>query len=70
MRVHVSDPSVITDLVISLLKGDCVPELVAECTVDVIHPYAVDDKEARVEISFFLRAWKSKHYGIDVALVA
>ena len=45
------------DLMQSLRRGGCVPlQLTSEtCVVD--HPQAADEREARVELGFFLKAW-------------
>ena len=66
MRVHVSDPSFLAALVEDLLRGGCVPSRVDYETVDVIHPDAVDAREAQTELRFFLRAWQSRHPGVLV----
>jgi hypothetical protein len=61
MRVHVSDSGCLDALVGDLLRGGCVPARVDKETVDVIHPEAADETEARSELGFFLRAWQSRH---------
>ena len=68
MRIRLETSAFAAELVASLLRGHCVPVLVDETTVDVIHPHAVDSREAAVEILFFLRAWEIKN-GIQAAII-
>lgn len=69
LRIRVSQPEAITDLIESLLRGDCVPKQVSEDTCLVLYPYAADEREARVELSFFLDAWELMHPGVVAELV-
>jgi hypothetical protein len=68
MKVHVSDPSCLPELVDDLLRGGCVPSTVGERTLEVIHPQAEDAKEARMELGLFLRAWQRAHPQVDVTV--
>lgn len=68
MRVHVSDPSYVPELVDDLLEGGCVPAALDRTTVEVTHPEAGDAKEARTELTFFLRAWQFAHPGVQLTL--
>ena len=70
MRVTVNEPALLTDLMSSFGRGRCPARRVDERTIDVIHREATDAREARVEVSFFLRAWGLKHPGVDAVLVA
>jgi hypothetical protein len=68
MQVRVSDSSYLVVLVDDLLRGGCMPALVADDTLEVIHPDAYDADEARTELTFFLRAWQSRHPQVQVTL--
>ena len=57
MRIRLNDAGFVPDLIVALLRGDCLPVLVNATTVEVMHPYAVDNREAAIEMLFFLRAW-------------
>jgi hypothetical protein len=70
LRVRVSPPAFIPDLIESLSRGDCLPSRVTTDTCLVWHPYARDDQEARLELGFFLRAWQARHPGVAVDFVA
>lgn len=66
MRVNVSDPEYLPELVDDLLDGGCIPAVVDPATLEVIYPDAVDAREARTELGFFLRAWRSAHPNVEL----
>jgi hypothetical protein len=68
MTVHLSDSARLPDLVDHLLQGGCIPATVGEATVKVIHPDAEDPEEARLELTFFLRAWQSAHPDVELTI--
>ena len=61
MRVRLNDAAYIRRLKASLLAAGCLAEQVEPGTIRVIHPDAVDDAEAHVELEFFVRAWQLDH---------
>lgn len=69
MRVRISEPGLMTNLVESLQRGDCLSAPVAEDECQVVHPFALDELEARVELMFFLRAWAISYPDVRVELV-
>jgi hypothetical protein len=69
MRVHVSDPRVVPDLVASLLRGACVAIRIDRNICEVLHPQATDESEAETELRFFLRAWQRRYYGVEAVLI-
>lgn len=68
MRIRVSDSTWLGKLAADLLRGDCLASAVDAETLEVLHPYAHDEREARTELAFFLRAWQSRHPQVDVTL--
>lgn len=68
MKVHLSDSSCLVELVHDLLRGGCVPMAVDDDTLEVVHPEAETADEARTELTYFLRAWQSRHPDVDVRL--
>jgi hypothetical protein len=68
MKVRVSDSSCLVELFRDLLRGGCLPRAVDEETLEVVHPDAGTADEARTELTYFLRAWQSKHPDVDVRL--
>jgi hypothetical protein len=59
LTVYVSSPDLVEDLMASFRRGGCVARRtgVRSCSVD--HP--ADEREARIEVAFFLRAWRTRH---------
>ncbi len=72
MRIRVSNRGVADDLQAALQEADCVIARVGDDTVDVEFPWADDEAEARqarLELTFFVKAWQAQHPGLDAALV-
>lgn len=57
MKVRVSSECV-AELTEALLHGDCLCVPASGDTCEVLHPYAADEHEARIELAFFLRAFQ------------
>jgi hypothetical protein len=68
MKVQVNDSAYLDQLVDDLARGGCVPRTLDDETVEVVHPEASSPDEARTELTFFLRAWQSRHPQVDVRL--
>jgi hypothetical protein len=66
MRVHLSDTSLLGRLAEDLRRGGCVPSAAGEGALDVIQPDARDAREARLELTFYLRAWQSRHPEVEL----
>jgi hypothetical protein len=60
-RIRITDPTLHWDLLRSLSEGDCLAVALPDGTFEVIHRHARNDREARLELSFFVRAWQTKH---------
>jgi hypothetical protein len=69
MRVRISNPDLLPKLLESLARGDCVTVPVDDATCEVVHRDALDEREARVELLFFLRAWAVSHPDVRAELV-
>jgi hypothetical protein len=68
MTVHVSDPACLAALARDLHRGGCLPLAVDQQTLEVVYPDASTPVEARTELTFFLRAWRTRHPDVDVWL--
>ena len=68
MRIRLSDPAQLEQLSSALREADCVSVPVADDTLIVLHPFADNDAEAAVELSFFVRAWRARRPDLDVDL--
>ena len=69
MRIRVSEPRLLPDLLSHLLRNDCVAHPVNATTCAVEHLQASDYDEARVEMLFFLRAWQARHEAASAVLL-
>ena len=70
MRLVVSDPAAIPDLLAALRRGNCVADGAAD-GVEVAFPWVAtiaDARQAIVELTFFARAWELAHPGLSVGL--
>ena len=70
MRLTVSDPAAIPELVTALRRGECVADHAGD-GVDVAFPGVAtlaDARQAIVELTFFVRTWELAHPGLSVAL--
>jgi len=61
LTVHVNRPELVDDLVRALRKSGCRVRRTGPWSCAVEHVEATDENEARVEVTFFLRAWQSHH---------
>jgi hypothetical protein len=66
--VHVERPELLDDLIDSLRRGGCPARRTGarSCSVELVA--AVDEREARIELAFFLRAWRARHGGVRALL--
>jgi hypothetical protein len=70
MKITVNPPELLPELLDWLHRHDCVAhELeLGDGTCRVIHVAANDPDEAKVELTFFLRAWQTRHPGAAALL--
>jgi hypothetical protein len=59
LRIHVNDPGRLGELHDALARAECRPVEVEDDTLLIAHPLALDEREARLELSFFLKAWQA-----------
>jgi hypothetical protein len=69
MKVRIS-PEGLGELSEALLHGDCLCVPAQDETCEVLHPYAADEREAKIELAFFLRAWQLGRPGPQAELAA
>ncbi len=74
MTIRVNNPALVGDLISALRAGDCVAAPVRSGEVEVGLPWQVLEEEratpgqARIELSFFLRAWQLRHPGAEATI--
>lgn len=59
--VHLDRPELVDDLVASLRLSGCPARRTGRRSCSVVHAAAADEREARIEVAFFLRAWRARH---------
>jgi hypothetical protein len=70
MKLLISHPELAPALVSALNETDCVATVTSRDTVEVFMPWLRDrqDRQAAMELLFFVRAWASDHPGFRAAL--
>jgi len=61
LTVNVNRPELVNDLVHALQRSGCRVRRTGPWSCAVEHLEAMDEDEARVEVTFFLRAWQTRH---------
>jgi hypothetical protein len=61
MRVRISDPTLVDDLLGFLQRSRCLAEPQADGTVAVYLPHDLPDSVARAELESYLRLWARSH---------
>jgi hypothetical protein len=61
LTVYISKAELVEDLIASFRRGGCAARRTGPRSCSVDHAAAVDEREARIEVAFFLRAWRVRH---------
>ncbi len=69
MRVRVSDPALLRDLIPYLRECGCVAEQASAQELDVYVPRVANERGARMEVGVYLAAWRVHHEGVDAELL-
>ena len=67
MKIRLSDPSLIDDLLEFLRARECVAEPTSVDTLDVELPDALRPDAAALELDLYLRVWEATHPGAVAA---
>jgi hypothetical protein len=67
MRVRLTEPTLLADLVALFLRNGCVAHVEEDSCV-VVHVDARDAEEAWREVAFFVRAWHTQHPELGAVL--
>jgi predicted short-subunit dehydrogenase-like oxidoreductase (DUF2520 family) len=59
VRIYVNDPTQREALHAALLEAQCLSVSVGEDALEVSYPSAHDEREALIELRFFVRAWQA-----------
>jgi hypothetical protein len=69
MYIRLNDPSLLGDLIASLLDARCIVEAVDDRTCRVTCPASLNHRQAAMELRFFVRAWLGRHGEADAILL-
>ena len=69
LRVRLSRPELADELAHDLAEGDCLCAQSDDDTIVVLHRAAADEREARTELGFFLRAWQRRYAGVHAEVL-
>lgn len=70
MRVRISDPRLLDDLVEALTRANCAVEVTGGATIEVGSPSPLlTPEQARQEIGFYLAVWQIRHRGAHVVVL-
>ena len=69
MRVRLSDPALLPELVAYLRAIECVVEQVGPDELTVMIPRAPSDEQAARELDIYLRAWQAMHPEVHADIV-
>jgi hypothetical protein len=61
VRLRLSDPALVDDLLFFFRKRDSQAELVEDDVVEVAILHVLDDRQARLELDLYLRVWEALH---------
>ena len=73
MMIRLNSARAADDLRSALEEADCVTERKAEDTLEVEFPWTeahADARQARLELTFFVRAWAAQHPGASALVEA
>lgn len=69
MRVKVSDPALLRDLISFLRECGCVAEQASSDELEAFLPAASNPRAARTEFDVYLEAWRIQHEGASAVIV-
>ena len=70
LRIRLNDPQVLDELRVALAEAECSTARVDETTLLVTDPLDVDEREVRLEVAFYLKAWQSAHPEVELELLS
>ena len=73
MEIRVNDPQFAAELADALTATDCVAERTSADTLRVSLPWIgdrEDERQATMELSFFVKAWSADRPGLDAVVTA
>jgi len=69
VRIRVSQPALVPDLVEFLGRAFCTTESVRGSVVDVVLPSVADGATARRDLDLYLAAWRGLHPPVEAIII-
>jgi hypothetical protein len=69
MRIRLSDPFHVDELDASLREAEVVSVRADDSTLVVLHALALDENEAEIELTFFVKAWCARRPELQFELL-
>jgi hypothetical protein len=69
MRIKLSDPIHVDELDATLREAEIVSVRADDSTLVVLHPLAIDEREAEIELTFFVKAWCARRPELQFELL-
>jgi hypothetical protein len=69
MRIRVSQPALVPDLVEFLGRAFCTTESVRGSVVDVVLPSVADHARARRDLDLYIAAWRGLHPPVEAIIL-
>jgi len=69
MRIKLSDPILVDELDATLREAEIVSVRADDSTLVVLHPLAIDESEAKIELTFFVKAWCARRPELQFELL-
>jgi hypothetical protein len=69
VRIRVSQPALVPDLVEFLGRAFCTTESVRGSVVDVVLPSVADGATARRDLDLYLAAWRGLHPPVEATII-
>jgi hypothetical protein len=69
MRIKLSDPIHVDELDATLREAEIVSVRADDSTLVVLNPLAIDEREAEIELTFFVKAWCARRPELQFELL-
>ena len=70
MRIKLSDPILADELDATLREAEIVSVRADDSTLVVLHPLVIDESEAKIELTFFVKAWCARRPELQFELLS
>jgi len=68
MKLELSDEKLLGELMGALTRHGCRADQIAPNVCRIVYPRAWTARDARLELTFFVRAWQVNHPGVRAVL--